>query len=196
MGQQPRAPDADGHAGELQLDGLVLADRLAERLALGGVARRRLERGAGDADAGGGHVDAAPVERGEHLVEPAPLDAAEQVRRRHLGVVEAPPRTARRPCGRACRCRGRSSTPACPARRAAGSCPGAAGWRRGRSRRARRSGSAWRAWVIIVFVPDHDVVVAAAGSAVQPDRLQVAARRRLRRGRCRSSAGPRRGRAR
>ena len=52
------------------------------------VARRRLERGAGDPDAGGGHVDPAPVERRQHLVEPCALLAAEQVAGRDARVVE------------------------------------------------------------------------------------------------------------
>jgi hypothetical protein len=47
----------------------VLGDRLAERLPLLRVAQRQLERAAGDADAAGGNVDAADLERVHHLRE-------------------------------------------------------------------------------------------------------------------------------
>src|SRR5215217_5390971 len=67
--QQPRRLDLRGHVGELELDGLVLGDRLAERLALLAVAQAELQRALGDADAARGDVDAADLERVHHLAE-------------------------------------------------------------------------------------------------------------------------------
>jgi hypothetical protein len=82
--QQPRGLDLGGHVGELELDRLVLGDRLAERLALLRVAEPELERALGDADAAGGDVDPADLERVHHLrealVEPGLLAAED-----HLG---------------------------------------------------------------------------------------------------------------
>src|SRR6476646_6102382 len=68
-GQQARRLDLGRHVGELELDRLVLGDRLAEGLALLAVAEGQLERPLGDADAAGGDVDAADLERVHHLHE-------------------------------------------------------------------------------------------------------------------------------
>src|SRR5581483_6470365 len=67
--EHPRRLDLRRHVGELELDRLVLGDRLAERLALLAVAERQLERALGDADAAGGDVDAPDLERVHHLAE-------------------------------------------------------------------------------------------------------------------------------
>ena len=69
MRQQPRRLEPGAHLGELERDRLVLGDRLAERLSLLAVAQRQLERALGDADAAGGDVDAAELERVHHLPE-------------------------------------------------------------------------------------------------------------------------------
>ena len=69
----------------------MLGDRLAERLALLRVAQRELERALGDADAAGGDVDAADLERVHHLREAlveARLLAAEDVLGRAAVAVE------------------------------------------------------------------------------------------------------------
>ena len=65
--------------GELELDRLELGDRLAERLALLGVRQRLVVRPLRDADRAGGDVDPAPLQRGQHLLHAAALDAAEQL---------------------------------------------------------------------------------------------------------------------
>ena len=57
--QQPGCLDLRGHVGELELDRLVLRDRLAERLALLRVAQRELQRALGD-PAARGDVPARP----------------------------------------------------------------------------------------------------------------------------------------
>ena len=49
MRQQARGVDLGGHVGELELDRLVLGDRLAERLALLGVFERELQGALRDA---------------------------------------------------------------------------------------------------------------------------------------------------
>src|ERR687896_1875586 len=54
--EQARRLDLGRHVGELELDRLVLGDRLAERLALLAVAQRQLERALGYADSAGRHV--------------------------------------------------------------------------------------------------------------------------------------------
>ena len=65
--------DLRRHVGQLELDRLVLADRLAEGLALLRVADRRLERGAGDADGARGDVDAADLEAVEDVLHAVSL---------------------------------------------------------------------------------------------------------------------------
>src|ERR1700684_2599186 len=54
--EQPRRVDLRRHVGELELDRLVLGDRLAERLALLGVFERQLERALGEAGGARGDV--------------------------------------------------------------------------------------------------------------------------------------------
>ncbi len=65
--QQPRGARARRHLAELQLDRLVLADRLAEGLAHLRVLGRELQRALGDADAARGDVDAAELEPARDL---------------------------------------------------------------------------------------------------------------------------------
>ena len=67
--KQPRCLNLRCHVGELELDCLVLADRLAEALALLAVPQCQLKRTLGDADAAGGNVGAAHFERVHHLRE-------------------------------------------------------------------------------------------------------------------------------
>src|SRR3954447_12168294 len=88
---QARRVDLRRHVGELELDRLVLGDRLAERLALPGVLQRELERALGDADAARGDVHAPDLERVHHLREApaeAGLLAAEDVPGRAAVAVE------------------------------------------------------------------------------------------------------------
>ena len=61
--------DARRHVGELELDRLVVADRLAEGDALLGVLQGQLEGPHGRAEAAGRDVDAAGLDAGHHLVE-------------------------------------------------------------------------------------------------------------------------------
>src|SRR6476620_4929238 len=68
-GEEAGGLDLGGHVGELEMDRLVLGDRLAEGLALLAVAEGELEGPLGDADAAGGDVDAADLERIHHLHE-------------------------------------------------------------------------------------------------------------------------------
>src|SRR4051794_20850359 len=68
-GEQPRGLDLRGHVGELELDRLVLGDRLAERLALLAVAQTELQRALRDPDAAGRDVDAADLQCVHHLAE-------------------------------------------------------------------------------------------------------------------------------
>ena len=80
--EQPGRVDLRGHVGELELDRLVLGDRLAEGLALLRVLQRQLERALREPDAAGRDVDAAQVEGVHHLHEAlvqALLLAAEDV---------------------------------------------------------------------------------------------------------------------
>jgi hypothetical protein len=70
-----RGTRARGHLAELQLNRLVLADRLAEGLARLRVARRERECAVGDADSARRDVDAAEREALRDLIEalaPAP----------------------------------------------------------------------------------------------------------------------------
>src|SRR3954447_1290469 len=57
------------HVGELELDRLVLGDRLAEGLPFLAIAEGQLEGALADADAAGGDVDPADLERVHHLHE-------------------------------------------------------------------------------------------------------------------------------
>ena len=65
--------DVGGDVGERERDALVLDDRLPERLALGRVVARELERGAGDADRLSGDHRARALEGAERR-RAAPLD--------------------------------------------------------------------------------------------------------------------------
>ncbi len=91
-GQQAGRLDLGRHVGELELDRLVLGDRLAEGLALLAVAEGQLERALGDADAAGGDVDAADLERVHHLHEALPdaglLAAQHPLGRAAVAVVD------------------------------------------------------------------------------------------------------------
>src|SRR6185295_7054148 len=84
--------DLGRHVGELELDRLVLGDRLAEGLALLAVAEGELQGALGDADATGGDVDAADLERVHHLDEaladPRLLAAQHALGRAAVAVVD------------------------------------------------------------------------------------------------------------
>src|SRR6185436_5064857 len=72
---------------ELELDRLMLRDRLAEGLARLRVLDRIVERCLGDARAARGDVDAPELETADRTVEALAL-AADEIRRRHAEVVE------------------------------------------------------------------------------------------------------------
>ena len=76
------------HLAELQLDRLVLADRLAEGLAHLGVLGGELERAFRHAHAARRHVDAAELQPAGRLVEALALLAADQVVGRQPVVLE------------------------------------------------------------------------------------------------------------
>ena len=71
-----------GHVGQLELDGLVLGDGLAEGGPLLGVGQRGVEGGAGHAHRPRGDVDASDLEHPEDLGQ-APARLADEVGRRH-----------------------------------------------------------------------------------------------------------------
>jgi hypothetical protein len=81
--------DLDRHQRELAVDAREGDQRLAELLAVLGVAQGELERVLRDADGAGGGLDAGALEGLHELLEALALDAAEQVRRRHAEAVEA-----------------------------------------------------------------------------------------------------------
>jgi hypothetical protein len=85
--EQPRRLDRGLQVGELERDRLLGADRPAERLALVRVPQRVLEAGLDEAGRERGDRDAAVVERGEELGEPAAA-LAEQVLLRDAAVLE------------------------------------------------------------------------------------------------------------
>ena len=66
----------------------MLADRLAEGLALLGVAHRLVEAGLGDADAARGHVDAAQLQAAESVLETLALDSADELVGIHAVILE------------------------------------------------------------------------------------------------------------
>ena len=76
-----------GHLGDHLLDQLVLADLLAERLALVGVARRGVEAGLGEPDGAGRDGEPALVD-GAHRDEEALALLADPVLLGHEHVVE------------------------------------------------------------------------------------------------------------
>src|SRR6185312_6353631 len=87
LDQQARRLEARRHLAELELDCLVLADRLAEGLAQLRVADRFVERRLGDARAARGHVDAPELEPAHGAVEALPL-AADEIRGGHAEIFE------------------------------------------------------------------------------------------------------------
>src|SRR6185312_14697252 len=89
-GQEPGRLNLRRHLRELQLDGLVLRDRLAERLALLGVADRLLERPCGDPDGARGDVHAAELDAAHEVGEACVLAgfAAENAGSRDTQTVE------------------------------------------------------------------------------------------------------------
>src|SRR5262245_13165968 len=87
LGEEPRRLRAGRHLAELELDRLVLADRLAERLAELRIAHRLVERALRDADAACGDVDPAELEPAHREIEALPL-LADQVGRGDLEVLE------------------------------------------------------------------------------------------------------------
>ena len=86
--QQPRGPRARRHLAELELDRLMLADRLAEGLADLGVFARKLERAFGNADAARGDIDASEFEPARRLEEALAFDAADQMIGRNAIILE------------------------------------------------------------------------------------------------------------
>src|SRR4029077_19949538 len=77
------------HVGQVVADGLVLPDRLAERLPLLRVARRVLQRGLGHAERPGRDLDPAYLQAAHHLPEPLALEPAQQRAGRDPVVGEA-----------------------------------------------------------------------------------------------------------
>ena len=88
LGEQPRGLGTGHHVGELDLDRLVLADRLAEGLALLGVAHGLVEAGLGHADAAGGDVDAAEFQPAQRVLQALALHAADELVGVHAVVLE------------------------------------------------------------------------------------------------------------
>src|SRR5262249_31994437 len=81
--EQARGARARRHFAELELDRLVLADRLAEGPADLGILGGKPQRPLGDADAARGDVDAPELEAAGGLEEAAALHAADQMIGRH-----------------------------------------------------------------------------------------------------------------
>ena len=88
LGEQAGRLQAGRHLRELDLDGLVLADRLAESLSHLRVRNGFLQAGAGDAHPARGDVDPAELQPGEDLLEAAALALADEVLAGHLALVE------------------------------------------------------------------------------------------------------------
>src|SRR3954466_14681873 len=88
---QPGGVDRRRQCGELELDRLVLGYGLAEGLALLAVAQRELQSALGEADAAGGDVRAADLQRVHHLreaaVQAALLAAEDALGRRAIAVI-------------------------------------------------------------------------------------------------------------
>ena len=68
----PGQLDVHGHVGQLELDGLELADGLAELHALLGVLEGGVQAGLSDAHAHGPDGDAAAVEHHRNCLKPSP----------------------------------------------------------------------------------------------------------------------------
>jgi len=86
--EEARCLDLRRHVGQLDLDRLVLGDRLAESDPLLSVPDRLLKGGPGEPEPARSQIDALGLEPGHHVLEPEALDAADQVRRRNREVVE------------------------------------------------------------------------------------------------------------
>ena len=86
-GEQPCCLHPRRHLGQHGLDHLLVGDRPAELLSLGGVADGVLQGGSRQADAAGGDADPAGAEGGERDLQSLPL-LAEPVGGRHAGVLE------------------------------------------------------------------------------------------------------------
>ena len=71
LGEQPRRLEPGRHVGQLELDRLVLADRLAHGLALLCIGERGVEGGPRHADGTRRDVDAAHLEHAEDLGQAA-----------------------------------------------------------------------------------------------------------------------------
>ena len=102
VGQRDRGLGADRHLGELELDRLVLGDRLAEGLAQLRVAHRFIERRLGDAAAARRDVDAAELEPAERGLQ----TRAPPRRSPRTPARDSPRKSARRsrcPCSRSSR---------------------------------------------------------------------------------------------
>ena len=88
--EQPRRLGAGRHLRDHQLHRLMMSDLLAERLPLLRVAERIVEGCLGEADAAGGHVDAADLDPAHEVLE-TPADAflaSEHARRGSPEAVE------------------------------------------------------------------------------------------------------------
>ena len=146
VGQRDRGFGADRHLGELELDRLMLGDRLAEGLAQLRVAHRFVERRLGDAAAARRDVDAAELEPAERRLQAAALRAADQRGRPARGSPRRSARRSRCPCSRSSPACARRGSPA-PSRPGTCSCPCGAARRPGRSSPAARRpgrGCRWR----------------------------------------------------
>src|SRR5215475_4778135 len=86
--QQPRRFDFYAHLGQHDLDRLVLADRLVERVSLLRVPDRVFEGRARQSDAARRHVDALALQPRHDLFETLVFTPADQVLRRDVEVVE------------------------------------------------------------------------------------------------------------
>ena len=88
LGEEARRLQPGGHLRELDLDRLVLADRLAEGLADLRVGDALLQGGAGDAASARRDVDPAELQATQDLLQPAALLGPHEVLPRDLAVVE------------------------------------------------------------------------------------------------------------
>src|SRR5262249_34826601 len=86
--EQTRRAGAGRHLAELELDRLVLADRLAKSLAHLRIFAGELQRTLRNADAARGDVDAAQLQPARDLEEAPALDAADQILGRQAIVLE------------------------------------------------------------------------------------------------------------
>src|SRR5690242_8501316 len=89
MSELARDHGLDRHPGELAEDAREGVDRLAELLALQGIAQAQLERVLRHADGARRGLDARALKGRHELLEALPLDAAQEILRRHFEAVEA-----------------------------------------------------------------------------------------------------------